>query len=110
MRISSYKEFRKKKFALNIKSEKLSNAVDNGGRSYIRLSLEAAPGDDYVNISDINFVEYELPPTFTPSIYVSKEPNGGFEIKVWALSGFNVRCSVYMRSGGIEYIESNITF
>lgn len=110
MRITSYRESKNKIVSLNLKAESLSQVADADGRYDVRIYLEPSFGNEYISLSEINLVEYQLPIGFKRPVNVSKDPSRGFEIMDNIPSGvYTVMCTVYLKHGGIEYIQSAIS-
>lgn len=104
--IKSYEEFAKKTNAFVIRTDRVRNEPKEFPNSkylnfyvrvYIDIDPEIAAKNTVYNYEDINFVKYELHPSYKDRYRVSEDRANKFEIKIWTYGFFDIKASIYMK-------------
>jgi len=66
-------------------------------RIYIDIDPEIAAKNNVYNYDDINFVKYELHPSYKDRFRISEAKANQFEIKIWTYGFFEIKASIYMK-------------
>lgn len=69
----------------------------------IRLSIQGT-------LSDIEYVEYELHPTFSDNVRISKDRDGGFPIEFWTWGEFEILVTVHYVNGEDKVLTYNLEY
>ncbi len=97
---------------ITVKHEVLKKA----GR--IRLRKFTKGGYDHYKIriflsgplEQIEYVEYELHPTFVNPVRVSKDRSGGFPIEIWTWGEFDIFVTVHFLEGRVEELTYKLQY
>ena len=74
---------------------------------YVRLYIE---GQDPSSLNKIDFVIYELHPTFRKPKRMAKEKSNNFEIRIWTWGFFPVNAQIFMKNGDIRPVSGYVKY
>lgn len=78
-----------------------------GGRPHYNagISLEA---DNPSELDAVDFVDYELHPTFKDRHLTGRNRSNNFEVRIWSWGFFNAKAKVVLKNGAPEMIEGMV--
>lgn len=78
---------------------------------YVRIFIETSERrDGDLMLEDIEYVKYELDPTFPDRFRMSRDRSKNFEIRIWTYGVFEVGARLVSSSGAVYGIRNNIEF
>lgn len=117
--IESFQQFTKKENAFVIKIDRLNQEPKLFENSkyynfYVRIFVDIDPNwtrkNNIYTLDDINFVKYELHPTYKQAIRISEDRSKNFEIKVWTYGFYPIRATLFLKLAQTLDIRGEVRF
>jgi transcription initiation factor IIF auxiliary subunit len=81
---------------------------ENGRKNfYVRLFIQSENPSD---LDQIDFVIYELHPTFRKPKRMSKDRSNGFDLKIWTWGFFPISAQIFLKNGDVRSVTGYVKY